>query len=115
MIKPLFVKKTDFPLILAFKANSAKCKFSNVFCRQNHIQHSGESKGGTGEPSCNFGLASYILISLFLLKKMEYQPPEIVDIIFKQFLSLKDLIKCFETCLKWRKFIGETFKDQRKK
>ena len=46
---------------------------------------------------------------------MEYQPPEILEIIFKQFLSLKDLIKCFETCLKWRKFIGETFKDQRKK
>ena len=45
---------------------------------------------------------------------MENQPTEILEHFFKQFSSLKDLRKCFNTCTRWKKIIEEMTKNSAK-
>ena len=47
--------------------------------------------------------------------KMESQPNEILEHIFKQFPDLKSVTKCFNTNFRWRKIVEELFKNNGKK
>ena len=40
---------------------------------------------------------------------MENLPVELLEIIFKQLSSLKDLQQCYKTCLRWRQIIAKLF------
>ena len=43
--------------------------------------------------------------------KMEYQPVEILDLMFRQLENANDIRKCYMTCFKWKKVIEGIFKD----
>ena len=45
---------------------------------------------------------------------MDLIPPEVLEIILKKISSVKDIINCSKTCIKWKNLIAVIFKDRGK-
>ena len=42
---------------------------------------------------------------------MEHQPNEILEYVFEQLFSIKDVQKCAKTCVRWNKIVKNKFKN----
>ena len=42
---------------------------------------------------------------------MEILPPEILEVIFKNLSSLRDITNCFKTCARWNQVIKEIYRN----
>ena len=56
-------------------------------------------------------VASAVIESVKKKSKMEYQPNEILDFMFRQFENLTNLRKCYNACFKWKTIIDGILKD----